>query len=351
MSPTGCPGRGDALAGSEILLVDPSGAVKAEVVAGGLAVPNPFAEMTREAPLEAELRELAAQDSGVRLTETYQIKTGTPAECSLAVPTGSQAPEDLLACIGMSVRVTRTLEAEGVPTGEMSDTGGERTRTHTVITQQETQGVILGALNNPSWPDASGLLGATEEDDLYKVNTDFAADLLKDGGGTVAQLIETYHPTSDSPIDVPTLEVDYNQFDLDESGSGPEAKTSPDREPRRSAIPTEDSNSGSLADAPQTGASETRGPSAQQPNPQMETPYIEITGVGSFQRESRKLPIWLRAYPDVKPTPAPLADRRPQAYREQDRYKSHLDVCAWHSTRQTQSPSGSMEGSRIPDEG
>ncbi len=215
MSPTGCPGRGDALAGSEILLVDPSGAVKAEVVAGGLAVPNPFAEMTREAPLEAELRELAAQDSGVWLTEIYQIKTGTPAECSLAGPTGSQAPEDLLACIGMSVQVTRTLEAEGVPTGEMSDTGGERTRTHTVITQQETQGVILGALNNPSWPDASGLLGATGEDDLYEVNADFAADSLKDGGGTVAQLIETYHPTSDSPIDVPALEVDYNQLRAD----------------------------------------------------------------------------------------------------------------------------------------
>ncbi len=56
---------------------------------GGLAVPNPFAKMVGEVSLEAELRELAAQNSGVRLTETYQIETGTPSGCSLAAPTGA----------------------------------------------------------------------------------------------------------------------------------------------------------------------------------------------------------------------------------------------------------------------
>ncbi len=217
------------------------------------------------------------------------------------------------------MRVTRTLDAEGIPTCEVSNTGGDGTRTHTIITQQEAQGVILGALNDPSRPDASGPLGTMGEDDLYDVNTDFAADLLKDGEGTVAQLIETYHPTSDSPIDVPVLEVDYNQFDLDESGSGPEARTSPDKEPVRSAVMTEDPNSDSRADAPQTGASEAGGPSSHQPSPQMGTLYIEITGAGSFRRESGQ-PVWLRAYPNVKPAPAPLTNRRPQAYRQQDRY-------------------------------
>ncbi len=276
--------EGDVLTGNETFLAEQAGATEIETVEGGPAVPNPFADMVGEAPMEAELRELAAHNSGVQLTETYQIHTGTPAGCSLATPTGSQGPEDLLACIGMSVRVTRTLEAEGVPTSEVPDTGQEGTRTHTIITQQEAQGVIFGALNDPSRPDSSRLPGTMGEDDLYEINTDFAADMLKDGGEeTVAQLMETYHPTSDSPIDVPAIDLDFNQFDLDESGFGPETRTGPEKEPGKPAIMTEDTNSNSRADISKAGAAEAgEGPSSPRPGPQKGAAEIEISGIGLF---------------------------------------------------------------------
>ncbi len=59
------PTEGGALAGSETLPADPPGATEAGDVAGGLAMPNPFADVVGEVPLEAELRELAAHHSGV----------------------------------------------------------------------------------------------------------------------------------------------------------------------------------------------------------------------------------------------------------------------------------------------
>ncbi len=118
-APDGCnpqtttPTEGDAPTGNETLPADPSGANEMEAVSSGLPVPNPFDDVAGEAPLEAELREMAARNSGIQLTETYQIHTDTPARLSLAAPTGSQEHEDPLACIGMSVRVTRTLAARG----------------------------------------------------------------------------------------------------------------------------------------------------------------------------------------------------------------------------------------------
>ncbi len=114
--------EGNAPAGSETSSADPTGTDQAVAIAGELPGPNPFAKMVREVPLEAELRELAAQNSGVQINETYQIQTDTPAGCSLCAPMGSQKFQDPLACIGMSVRVTRTIEAKGVPTGEVSTT-------------------------------------------------------------------------------------------------------------------------------------------------------------------------------------------------------------------------------------
>ncbi len=98
-------------------------------VAGELPGSNLFAEMGGEVPLEAELRELAAQNSGVQINETYQIQTDTPAGCSLSAPMGSQELQDPLACIGMSVRITRTVKATVVPTREVSTTNGRDTPT------------------------------------------------------------------------------------------------------------------------------------------------------------------------------------------------------------------------------
>ncbi len=76
-TPDGCspqpatPTEGGAPTGSETLPADPPGANEAEAIASGLPVPNPFEDAAGEAPLEAELRELAARNSGVQLTETY----------------------------------------------------------------------------------------------------------------------------------------------------------------------------------------------------------------------------------------------------------------------------------------
>ena len=107
-----------ALAGSEVSPMDPAGTDQAVAIAGELLESNPFAEMVGEVPLEAELRELAARDSGVQINETYQIRTATPAGGFLPAAAGSQTFQDPLACIGMAVKVTHTIEATGVPTGE-----------------------------------------------------------------------------------------------------------------------------------------------------------------------------------------------------------------------------------------
>ncbi len=66
---------------------DPPGANETEAVSSGLPVPNPFDDVAGEAPLEAELREMAARNSGIQLTEMYQIHTDTPARLSLAALT------------------------------------------------------------------------------------------------------------------------------------------------------------------------------------------------------------------------------------------------------------------------
>ncbi len=63
---------------------------------------------------------------------------------------------------------------------------------------------------------------------IYKVNTGFATGLLKDGGDeAISPLMKTYHLTSD----VPMMELDFKQVELDETGSGPEAMSDPEEEP------------------------------------------------------------------------------------------------------------------------
>ncbi len=54
-------------------------------------------------------------------------------------------------------------------------------------------------------------------------------------------------------------------------------------------------------------------------SPQVEVDETKIQDVGLFQRDSGQ-PIWLRAYPYVRPEPAPPSNKRPQAYREQGHY-------------------------------
>ncbi len=315
------PTEGGAPTGRETLPADPPAATKAGAVASGLAMPNPFTDAVREVPLEAELRELAVHHSGVQLTESCQIHTDTPTGYSLAALMGSQEPEDPLACIGMSVRVTRTIEAKGVPTGEASTADGGGTRMQTIITHRDVQGVVIGVLNDSPWQNSSGPPGAAGKDDLYEINTDFAADLLKDGGEeTIAQLMDTYHPVSDSPLDIPAIELDFNQFELDKSGSGLETRSGPEEEPGEPAIVTETAKSTTrpnTSEAGATGAGE--GSFSHQPSLQIGAAETEIQGVDLFQRDSG-LPIWLRAYPYVRPKPAPLLNKRPQAYREQDHY-------------------------------
>ncbi len=220
------PSEGDVPAGNEVVPADHPETNQAVAVAGELPGSNPFAEMVGEVPLEAELRELATWNSEVQITDTYQIHTDTPARCSLAAPTGSQTSQDPLACIRMSVRVTRTIEATGVPTGETYTTGVGATLTQTIITQREAQGMIINVLDDMPGKNLLGPPGAEETDELYNINTEFAADFLKDGGDeALAQLMETYHPAADFPLDVPALELDFNQFELDETGSGPEMRS------------------------------------------------------------------------------------------------------------------------------
>ncbi len=78
------PSKEDVPPGNEVVPTDHPETNQAVAVAGELPGSNPFAEMVGEVPLEAELRDLAARNSEVQITDTYQIHTDTPAECSLA---------------------------------------------------------------------------------------------------------------------------------------------------------------------------------------------------------------------------------------------------------------------------
>ena len=132
--------------------------------------------------------------------------------------------------------------------------------------------------------------------------------------------METYHPASDSPLDVPTIELDFNQFELDGRGSGPETRSGPEEEPGEPAIVTEAAESTTPPNTLEAGAMEVGDESfSGQPGPQVEADGTKIQDVGLFRRDSGQ-PIWLRAYPYIRPKPAPLSSKRPQAYREQDQY-------------------------------
>ncbi len=315
------PMEESALARSEPSSADPAGMNQAAAVARELPGSNPFAEMVGEVPLEAELHELAARNSGVQINETYQIQTDTPAGGFLPTPTGSQTSQDPLACIGMSVKIARTIEARGVPTGEASTTGEGDTPMQTVITHRDALGVIINVLDGLPGKNLSEPPGGVEADDLYDVNTNFAAGLLKDGGEeALAQLMEAYNPTSDFPLDVPALELDFNQFELDETGSGPETKSGPEEESGEPAIIAKPTGLATLPAPAETGAVETevKTLSCRPESPERED-EIRIANVGTFWRESGQ-PVWLRAYPYIKSEPVPVSRKRPQAYRGQDHY-------------------------------
>ncbi len=290
-----------------------------------MPVPNPFGDAAGASPLKADLHNLAARDSGVQLTETYRVHVGTSSPLLLTARPGLQAQEDQLAHIGMAVRVTRTVEATGVPVGEASATAMEPSPTQTVTTHREASGVIVGVLDN-LLPDE--LPAELENDDLYEINTDFMGDLLRDGGGEgLAELVKMYSSMVESSLgfsDAPEIELDYNQLDLDEGDSDPGEV--PDD-------PTPEAQNSEPANPPntdETGASEEWGePLPHQAGFEMRETEIEIKDVGVFRRGSGQ-PIQLRAYPYVRPKPASPSERQPQAYREQDHYNP-----AWTHVRST----------------
>ncbi len=298
------PMEENALAGSEVPSTDPAGIDQAVAVAVELPGSNPFAKMVGEVPLKAELRELATRNSRVQINETYQSQTATPAGGFLPAPTGSQTFQDLLACIGMSVKVTHTIEATGVPTGEVSTTGEESASTQTVMTHPDAQGVIVDVLDGRPGKSLPEPPGGTDVDDLYKVNTGFTADLLKDGGDeAISQLMETYHLTSD----IPMMELDFNQLEMDETGSGPEAMSGPEEEPGEPVTTAASAGSTTPPAPAKTGTVEEEAKTLScRPEPREREDEIRILNVGAFRRETGQ-PIWLRAYPYTKPEPVPAS--------------------------------------------
>ncbi len=326
MTSEATPTGGNSPAGDETLCPDSPGDNETTAVSSRIPIPNPFDDATGAAPLEDELRDLAARDSGVQLTETYQVCVGTPALLPLTAPAGSQEQEDQLACIGMAVRVTRIIEATGVPASEAPAIDMGHTPTQTITTHQEARGVIVGVLDNPPVDEPPQSSEPLERDDLYEINTDFTADLLRDGGGeALAQLVETYNPTLGSPLDfqhVPVIELDYNQLELDESGSGQEAESGLEEESSEPTVGARERlwADQSARDTDEAGTSEVWSePISHQPGIQMRETEIEIQGMGLFRHGSGQ-PIQLRAYPYVRPKPASPSSKEPQAYREQDHY-------------------------------
>ncbi len=156
---------------------------------------------------------------------------------------------------------------------------------------------------------------------------DFVGDLLRDGGGeALGELVKTYSSTMSSSLDfhdAPEIELDYNQLDLDEGDSDQEGV--PD-----GPTTAESSEPANPPDMDETRASGEWGePLPCQPSFRVRETEIEIRNVGVFWRDSGQ-PIQLRAYPYVRPKPAPPSEKRPQAYRGQDHYNP-----AWTHVRGT----------------
>ncbi len=166
--------------------------------------------------------------------------------------------------------------------------------------------MIIDVLDGMPGKSLPGPPGEIETGDLYEINTEFAADLLKDGGEeALAQLMETYHPASEFPLDVPTLELDFNQFELDETGSGPETRSGPEEESGEPAIVTAPAGSAAPPDPAEAGATEVEvETSSHQLGPPEGEDGTRIPNVGLFRRESGQ-PVWLRTYPYVRPKPIP----------------------------------------------
>ena len=121
--------------------------------------------------------------------------------------------------------------------------------------------------------------------------------------------MKTYHLTSD----IPMMEVDYNQFEP-EAMSGPEEEPG---EPVAAAAPTKSTTPPAPAKARIEKAEAEA--SSRRPEPREREDEIKIPTVGAFRRESEQ-PLWLRAYPYIKPEPVPASRKWPQAYRGQDHY-------------------------------
>ncbi len=193
----------------------------------------------------------------------------------------------------------------------------------TITTYREARGVIVGALDDPPPNEPPE---PPKQDDLYEINSDFSEDLLWDGGGeALAELVKMYSATVGSSLglhDVPVIEFDCNQSELDESGSGQEAESGPEEESGETTVGAKDSEPANQAD---TDRAETSGvwgkPLPRQPDFQMGETEIEIQGVGVFRHGSGQ-PIQLRAYPYMRPKTAPPSRKQLQAYREQDHYNS-----------------------------
>ncbi len=150
----------------------------AAATSSGMPVSNPFEDVAKSAPLEADLHDLAAQDHGVHLTEMHRVHVGTPTPLLLTTRTGLQEQEEQLAHIGMAVRITRTVKATEVPVGGASATAMESSPTQTITIHREANGVIVGILDSLQSDEPPE---EPEGDDLHEINTEFVGDLLRDG--------------------------------------------------------------------------------------------------------------------------------------------------------------------------
>ena len=122
-------------------------------------------------------------------------------------------------------------------------------------------------------------------------------------------------------MDVPAIELDYNQFELGKSRSGQEARSGPEEESNEPIVGVGALEQTTQPETDEAGAPEEVGDESipRQPGLQVRETEVEIQDTDLFRRGSGQ-PIQLRAYPYMRPKPTPPTSKRPQAYREQDHY-------------------------------
>ncbi len=270
----------------------------------------------KPAPLEDTLHQLAAQNPDVQLEEARHIQVEAAVRLPVAEPLGIDASLSDLDRIGMGVRITQTMRANGVPIkGKQPSTSGAPA-TQMVSTHQEVQGLL-------TCEDIEDLdildLGVDGSEDFSDTDPELADELLGEDPekmiGSWVTMCNQKAAVSPGDQTHPDLESGFRSLDLNNKGAqAAGAATGVANASTATASPTM-SGTQSVEKIYLMDGQPKNIPA--QPGLTLHQRTFEIEGVAVFRRHDGQ-PLHLNAYPPVVKLAVPPQEDPDQAYRGQD---------------------------------